>query len=79
MVDTHKIIRDTLLEMREYCYSDGCILFDTSFCVQSEKVFLSSGSMIDTIARVIAERLENEVVKNDQESVANADKASTEP
>lgn len=53
-------IRDKLEEMREYEYSDGCILFflDT-FCTDEEKVKIRSGhgGMLDTLARVLAEEV----------------------
>ena len=56
-----KAIRDKLEEMREYEYSDGCVLFFAHFCTPQELKRIThggNGGMLDTLARVLAEEVE---------------------
>lgn len=52
-------IRNKLEEMREYEYSDGCVLFWETLCTEEEKALIRSGhgGMLDTLARVLAEEI----------------------
>jgi len=55
-----QIIREKLTEIVEYSYSDGAVLFDINFCTEEERRQLSSGVILDTIARVLAESIDKE-------------------
>lgn len=51
------IIRNKINEMAEYCYGDGCVLFDLSFCNEDELKRLNDSGMLDTLVRVLTKEI----------------------
>lgn len=48
-----KLIKQSLEYLRENCYDDGCVLWDTQFCNEQESENLSVGTM-EMLARMLA-------------------------
>jgi predicted trehalose synthase len=47
-------LREKLEQMAEYSYSDGCVLFDTTYCTEDEMSRIRNSGILDTLARVLA-------------------------
>ena len=48
-----KLIKQSLEYLRELCYDDGAVLWDTNFCNEQESKDLSVGTL-DMLARMLA-------------------------
>ena len=51
------VIREELERLREYSYSDGAILFETSYCTPEEREKLNNSGMMDTLTRRLADAI----------------------
>ena len=58
-MELQDLIRAKLDEIYEYAWSDGAVLFKADLCTEDEKSRLRESGVLDTVARILAEEIEN--------------------